>query len=49
MSDFHQARDRKTDQIVGLKILDKQKTDQLEQRFRGLDKPLEGEIASSSL
>jgi len=47
MSDFHQARDRKTDQIVGLKILDKQKTDQLEMRFRGLDKPLEGEIAMS--
>ena len=40
------ARDRQTEQIVGLKILDKDKTDQLEMRFRGLDKPSEGEIAS---
>lgn len=47
MSDFHMARDRETDQIVGLKILDKQKHDQLEMRFRGLDKPSEGEIATS--
>jgi len=45
MSNFHQARDRQTDQIVGLKILDVAKTDQLEQRFRGLGKPSEGEIA----
>lgn len=45
MSDFHMARDRQTDQIVGLKILDKKKHDQLEQRFRGLNKPAEGEIA----
>ncbi|NOY40642.1 MAG: serine/threonine protein kinase [Planctomycetes bacterium] len=47
MSNFHQARDRNTDQIIGLKILDKKKTEQLEMRFRGLDKPLEGEIAIS--
>ena len=47
MSDFHMARDRETDQIVGLKILDKKKHDQLEMRFRGLDKPGEGEIATS--
>ncbi len=45
MSDFHKARDRGTDQIVGLKILDKEKTEQLEMRFRGLNKPSEGEIA----
>lgn len=45
MSDFHKARDRETDQIVGLKILDKEKTEQLEMRFRGLNKPSEGEIA----
>lgn len=45
MSDFHMARDRQTEQIVGLKILDKEKTEQLEMRFRGLDKPSEGEIA----
>jgi eukaryotic-like serine/threonine-protein kinase len=46
MSSFHMARDRQTTQIVGLKILDKDKTDQLEMRFRGLDKPTEGQIAS---
>ncbi len=46
MSNFHMARDRQTAQIVGLKILDKDKTDQLDMRFRGLDKPSEGQIAS---
>ncbi|MEM6798107.1 MAG: serine/threonine-protein kinase [Planctomycetota bacterium] len=46
MSDFHMARDRETDRVVGLKILDKKKTEQLEARFRGLDKPTEGAIAS---
>ena len=45
MSNFHKVRDRKTTQIVGLKVLDKKKTEQLEMRFRGLDKPTEGEIA----
>ena len=47
MSDFHMARDRVTEQIVGLKILDKAKTDALEARFKGLKKPTEGEIATS--
>lgn len=47
MSDFRMARDRQTDQIIGLKILDKVKTDQLESRFRGLNKPSEGEISMS--
>jgi serine/threonine protein kinase len=47
MSNFHMARDRETDQIVGLKILDKAKTDALEARFKGLKKPTEGEIAAS--
>jgi serine/threonine-protein kinase len=46
MSNFHMARDRATGQIVGLKILDKAKTDALEARFRGLKKPTEGEIAA---
>jgi serine/threonine-protein kinase len=45
MSNFHMARDRETNEIVGLKILDKRKTDELEARFKGLDKPTEGEIA----
>jgi eukaryotic-like serine/threonine-protein kinase len=47
MSNFHMARDRQTDKIVGLKILDKEKTDALEARFKGLVKPTEGEIATS--
>ena len=47
MSDFHMARDRATNQIVGLKILDKEKTEFLEGRFRGLNKPSEGEIATA--
>ncbi len=46
MSSFQAVRDRQTDQIVGLKVLDKEKTEQLEMRFRGLNKPTEGEIAS---
>ncbi|MFO0789608.1 MAG: serine/threonine-protein kinase [Pirellulales bacterium] len=47
MSDFHMARDRQTNEIIGLKILDKHKTDALEARFKGLKKPTEGEIATS--
>lgn len=47
MSDFHMARDRSTNEIVGLKILDKAKTDALEARFKGLKKPTEGEIATT--
>ena len=47
MSNFHMARDRETEQIVGLKILDRKKTDALEARFKGLHKPTEGEIAVS--
>lgn len=45
MSDFQMARDRQSGEIVGLKVLDKTKTEQLEARFRGLNKPTEGEIA----
>lgn len=47
MSQFHKARDIKTGQIVGLKILDGEKTDAFESRFVGMGKPSEGEIASS--
>jgi serine/threonine-protein kinase len=47
MSDFHMARDRETGNIVGLKVLDKAKTEALEARFKGLKKPTEGEIATS--
>ncbi len=48
MSEFYMARDKETDQIVGLKILDKEKTRQVDERFRamkGIYKPREGEIA----
>src|SRR5262245_18699214 len=45
MSDFFKARDRETDQIVGVKVLDKQKHQAFEARFKGLKKPSEGEIA----
>lgn len=47
MSEFYMARDRQTEQIVGLKILDRPKTEALDARFKGLDKPSEGQIASS--
>ncbi len=46
MSQFRMARDRQTGQIVGLKILDSDKTEYFESRFKGLDKPSEGQIAS---
>ncbi|MDR1958233.1 MAG: serine/threonine protein kinase [Planctomycetaceae bacterium] len=45
MSKVYQAKDRKTGEIVALKILDKQKTADLEMRFKGTKRPSEGEIA----
>lgn len=47
MSQFHVARDVNTGQIVGLKLLDREKTLAFEARFKGLKKPTEGEIATS--
>ena len=44
MSKFYKARDLRTNQIVGLKILDRKKSSDFEDRFRGLNKPSEGEI-----
>ncbi len=46
MSKFYMARDLRTNQIVGLKILDREKTLAFESRFKGLVKPTEGEIAT---
>ena len=46
MSKFYKARDRQADEIVGLKVCDLAKTDFFENRFTGLSKPSEGEIAS---
>lgn len=45
MSNFYMARDLRSREIVGLKVLDPEKTAAFEARFRGLDKPHEGEIA----
>jgi serine/threonine-protein kinase len=45
MSQVYMARDRKADRIVALKILDPEKTAFFEGRFKGLNKPSEGEIA----
>lgn len=46
MAEFYKARDRQTDQIVGLKVLDPEKLAAFESRFKGLTKPSEGEILS---
>ena len=45
MSKFYMAKDLQTGKIVGLKILDAEKTAFQESRFKGLNKPCEGEIA----
>ena len=45
MSSFYMARDLSNGKVVGLKILDPIKTVAFEARFKGLKKPLEGEIA----
>jgi serine/threonine-protein kinase len=45
MSRFHKARDRQHDRVVGLKLLDSEKTALFENRFKDLNKPSEGEIA----
>ena len=45
MSSFHMAKDKKTGEVVGLKVLDPEKTEFFEARFKGLEKPSEGEIA----
>ena len=44
MSAFYMARDKKSDEVVGLKILDVEKTEHFESRFKGIAKPTEGEI-----
>lgn len=45
MSQFRMARDRDSGEVVGLKVLDDEKTKLFEARFEGLGKPPEGEIA----
>jgi eukaryotic-like serine/threonine-protein kinase len=46
MSSFFMARDLTTGNVVGLKILDPRKTVAFEARFKGLEKPTEGDIAT---
>jgi eukaryotic-like serine/threonine-protein kinase len=45
MSNFYMAKDIRTQLVVGLKVLDSKKTKLFEARFKGLEKPCEGEIA----
>jgi len=47
MSRFFAVREVNTDELLGLKILNPEKTAAFEQRFQGLGKPSEGEIAVS--
>lgn len=46
MSKFFAARDRENDQVVGLKLCDFEKFTFFESRFKGMNKPPEGEIAA---
>lgn len=45
MSNFHWVREIKTGKFYGLKLLDKEKMALFDARFKGLNKPSEGEIA----
>ena len=44
MSKFYKARDKESDQLVGLKLPNMEKVAPIESRFKGLNKPSEGEI-----
>jgi len=46
MSQFYKVRDIGTGEVLGLKIIDSEKTGPVEGRYRGLHKPGEGEIGS---
>jgi len=47
MSNFIVARDRENDRIVGVKLCDLEKVTFFESRFKGMNKPSEGQIATS--
>lgn len=47
MSEFYLACDKNNGKTVGLKILNIEKTDAVEGRFKALNKPSEGEVGSS--
>ena len=44
MSKFYKARDKESDRLVGLKLPNMAKVAPIESRFKGLNKPSEGEI-----
>jgi len=46
MSQFYKVRDIGTGEVLGLKIIDGEKSGPVESRYRGLQKPGEGEIGS---
>jgi len=47
MSKVWRAEDKMSGQFFAVKVLDKEKTQRFEERFRGLEKPSEAEIALS--
>lgn len=47
MSKFHVAKEHDTGDIYGIKLLDKEKAKLFRDRFKGLNKPSEGEIGKS--
>lgn len=49
MSSFYKSKDSHTGEVVGLKVIDPKKAEPVESRYRGLDKPSEGEIGSKIL
>ncbi|MFM8984772.1 MAG: serine/threonine-protein kinase [Planctomycetia bacterium] len=46
MSAFYKVRDNRTGEVLGLKIVDREKAAPVESRYKGLGKPNEGEIGS---
>ena len=46
MSKFYKVREIGTGKVLGLKIIDREKNAPVEGRYRGLNKPIEGEIGS---
>jgi serine/threonine-protein kinase len=44
MSTFYKVHDTKAGRVAGLKLIDRRKQDPVEARYKGLDKPSEGEI-----
>ncbi|MDG2185846.1 MAG: serine/threonine-protein kinase [Mariniblastus sp.] len=47
MSKFHVAKEHDTGNVYGIKLLDKEKAKLFRDRFKGLNKPSEGEIGKS--